>query len=264
VRELGHAHVLERGEVDYRRFRPAPAFALGPLRPFLAFLLSALSALSLALLSILPVVPVLVAGTPAAFGAVAALGAFAALGTIGPLGLIASRLVGALGLVGSLRLLDPLLWRLGPGLGLLGPWLLGPGLLGPGLVDGLGLLDALGPVVGWGVGWGAGCGRSSLTISVHRSVMPSPVAADTGRTGAFSCLVHVSRARRRSARESLSIFVATTAAVSGWDAVPVSSFRAAWVVKVRIQSQAATSCGRPGWRASTSCNTAAGLDAPPK
>ena len=103
----------------------------------------------------------------------------------------------------------------------------------------------------------------SLIIRTDRD-MPSPVAADTGRTGAFSCLVHLSRARWRSARESLSIFVATTAAVSGSDAVPVSSFRAAWVVKLRIQSQAATSCGRPGWRASTSCSTAAGLDAPPK
>jgi hypothetical protein len=234
VRELGHAHVLERGEVDYRRFRPA-GFTFGPLGPFLAFLLSALPGLSLPVLSILPV---LVAVTAAAFGPVAALGAFAPLRTVGA--------------VGPLRLLGPLLWLLGP---------LGLGL---GLVDGLGLVGALGLVVGSGIGCGTGCGRSSLTISVHRSVIPSPVAADTGRTGAFSCLVHLSRARLRSARESLSIFVATTAAVSGSDAVPVSSFRAAWVVKVRIQSQAATSCGRPGWRASTSCSTAAGRDAPPK
>ena len=183
--------------------------------------------------------------TAAAFGPVAALGAFAPLRTVGT--------VGPLGLLGPLlRLLDPLLWLVGA---------LGLGL---GLVDALGLVGALGLVVGSGVGWGGGCGCSSLTISVHRSVIPSPVAADTGRTGAFSCLVHLSRARLRSARESLSIFVATTAAVSGSDAVPVSSFRAAWVVKVRIQSQAATSCGRPGWRASTSCSTAAGRDAPPK
>jgi hypothetical protein len=244
VRELGHAHVLERGEVYDRRFRPAGPFSFGPLGPFLAFL----SALPLLSLAIVPLGPVLLAGA-AAFGAVAALGPFAPFGAVTP--------VGALWLLGlGLRLGLGLGLRLGLGLGLLGLWLLSRlGLLGPwGL-----LLSGFGPFV-----CGSASGRSSLTIRVHRSVIPSPVAADTGRTGAFSCLVHLSRARRRSARESLSIFVATTAAVSGSDAVPVSSFRAAWVVSVRIQSQAATSCGSPGWRASTSCSNAVGLVAPPK
>ena len=191
----------------------------------------------------------MLAGPAAAFRAVAAFGALAAL-----------RPIAAFGPVGPLRLFGALLGgRLGSLLGGLFGSLLG-GLFG-------GLLGLLGPLVGAlgpFVGSRACCGRSSFTISVHRSVIPSPVAADTGRTGAFSCLVHLSRARRRSARESLSIFVATTAAVSGSDAVPVSSFRAAWVVSVEIQFQAATSCGRPGWRASTSCSTAAGRDAPPK
>jgi hypothetical protein len=258
VRELGHAHVLERGEVDYRRFRPAGPFSfrpLGPVLPLVAFL----SALPLLSLAVVPLGPVLLAGA-AAFGAVAALGPFAPVAAFGAVTPVGALWLLGLGLGLGLRL------RLGLGLlsllGLLGPWgLLGPrGLLGPwGLPDPWGLLGGFGPFA-----CGSASGRSSLTIRVHRSVIPSPVAADTGRTGAFSCLVHLSRARRRSARESLSIFVATTAAVSGSDAVPVSSFRAAWVVSVRIQSQAATSCGSPGWRASTSCSSAVGLVAPPK
>jgi hypothetical protein len=247
VRELGHAHVLERGEVDYRRFRPAGTFSFGAFGPFLPVLLSTLSRLSLALL------PVVLAVPAAPFGAIAALGPLVPLGPVAAVGPVAS--IASLAALGSLGLLR-LLLGLG-GLGGLG------GLLGLlaclGLLASLGLLSALSPFVG-----GSASGRSSLTIRVHRSFMPSPVAADTGRTGAFSCLVHLSRARRRSARESLSIFVATTAAVSGSNAEPVSSFRAAWVVSVRIQSQAATSCGSPGWRASTRCSTAAGLVAPPK
>src|SRR6185503_6577195 len=75
VRELGHAHVLERGEVYDRRFRSAGPLAFGPLRPFGPLLLSALAfRLPLALV---PILPVVMAGPAAAFGAVPPLGALA-------------------------------------------------------------------------------------------------------------------------------------------------------------------------------------------
>ena len=99
-------------------------------------------------------------------------------------------------------------------------------------------------------------GGSILTISVHRSSSPSPVSADTGRTGTFSCWVHWLRARVRSARESLSIFEAMTAAAR--DGASGSGWRR---VSVCIHSQAATSCGRPGCRAST---TSSAADGPPR
>ena len=54
------------------------------------------------------------------------------------------------------------------------------------------------------------CRLASLAISLHSSSNPSPLAADTGSGGVPKYRSSALRFRARSARDSLSIFVATT------------------------------------------------------
>jgi hypothetical protein len=77
----------------------------------------------------------------------------------------------------------------------------------------------------------------SRSISFHSSSSPSPVTAETGSTEVSNTDSNARRARLRSPRPNLSIFVATTAAS------PAAS---------RIHCHAARSVSSPGCRASTS------------